>query len=57
MLIFPMETPQWHAKSKMSQTVEIAKARVTGNTATPGVLRVITPTELAKLRDIAGKHI
>ncbi|KAH9808598.1 hypothetical protein DFH28DRAFT_970278 [Melampsora americana] len=53
----PTEIRYWHAKSKISQTVEIAKARVTGNTAAPGVLRVLDSSELTKIRELCGKLV
>lgn len=53
----PTEIRYWHAKSKLSQTVEIAKARVTGNTAAPGVLRVLDSSELTKIRELCGKLV
>ncbi|KAG0148669.1 hypothetical protein CROQUDRAFT_654504 [Cronartium quercuum f. sp. fusiforme G11] len=55
--VTPTEIRYWHAKSKISQTVEIAKARVTGHTAAPGVLRVLNSEELTKIRDICSKHV
>ncbi|PLW42486.1 hypothetical protein PCASD_04634 [Puccinia coronata f. sp. avenae] len=53
----PTEIRYWNAKSKISQTMDVAKAKITGNAAAPGVLRVINNNELGQLRDINGKHV
>jgi hypothetical protein len=37
--------------------MDVAKAKITGNAAAPGVLRVINNNELGQLRDINGKHV
>ncbi|MBW0469974.1 hypothetical protein O181_009689 [Austropuccinia psidii MF-1] len=53
----PTEIRYWHAKNKLSQGVEVAKAKLTGNAAAPGVLRVINDKELDSLRAICGKNL
>merc|ERR1712137_405791 len=53
----PTEIRYWHAKGKVTQALDVAKAKVTGDAAAPGVLRVINAEELTQLRDICGKHI
>ncbi|KAI9605853.1 hypothetical protein H4Q26_004222 [Puccinia striiformis f. sp. tritici PST-130] len=55
--IKPTEIRYWNAKSNISQTMDIAKAKITGNAAAPGVLRVITTNELSQLREINGKNV
>jgi hypothetical protein len=37
--------------------MDIAKAKLTGNAAAPGVLRIINNNELSQLRDINGKNV
>lgn len=53
----PTEIRYWNAKSNLSQTMDIAKAKLTGDVAAPGVLRVINDEELKQLRDICGKSV
>ncbi|CAH7682550.1 hypothetical protein BY996DRAFT_4584633 [Phakopsora pachyrhizi] len=53
----PVEIRYWNAKNKVSQTFDIAKAKVTGDVAAPGVLRVLDSHELKQLRDFCGKHV
>lgn len=53
----PTEIRYWKAKGKVAQAMDIAQAKISGNVATPGVLRVINKDELTALRDLCGKQL
>ncbi|KAM0749353.1 hypothetical protein T439DRAFT_315583 [Meredithblackwellia eburnea MCA 4105] len=56
--VVPAEIRYWHrTESTLTQTFEVVKGAITGDTASPGVLRVITASELELARKVEDKEI
>ncbi|KAK4701892.1 hypothetical protein P7C70_g4341, partial [Phenoliferia sp. Uapishka_3] len=56
--VIPSEIRYWiKTESSLAQTYELVKGAVTGETASPGALRVISEADLALARDLDHKKI